>query len=155
MLHRHLLEKKIGLRVGEGGEEAASAKVHPDGLEPLAQASVDVEDKGAVGDDLAQVNKHVLCALHLPAVFGDRLPWTKLRNFASRSRVRVSLLLRNWDSTASQATWDVESCAEMEVARSFVMMPVIHDLTTQSMHCQSGNEGPGDLARRDLAVSTS
>ena len=56
---------------------------------------------------------------------------------------RVSLLLRNWDSIASQATWAVESCVEMEAARSFVMVPEIHDLTTQSMHCQSGKEGAG------------
>ena len=70
--HHHLLKKETGLRVDEGGEGAPSMKMHPDGLEPLAQAANDVEDEGAVSDDLAQVSKHVRHALHLLAALGYR-----------------------------------------------------------------------------------
>jgi len=72
VLHRHLLEEEISLRVNKGGERAPLAKMHPDGLESLVQTADDVEDEGAVGDGLAQVLEHVRHALHLLAVLGDR-----------------------------------------------------------------------------------
>jgi hypothetical protein len=72
VLHRHLLEEEISLRIDEGGEGTPPTKMHPDGLEALVQTADDVEDEGAVGDGLAQVLKHVRHALHLLAVRSDR-----------------------------------------------------------------------------------
>jgi hypothetical protein len=47
---------------------------------------------------------------------------------ASRSRARVSRLLKNWDSIASHASLAVEFLAEIVSTRSSVMVLRIQDL---------------------------
>ena len=71
VLHHHLLKEEISLRVDEGVEGTPPAKMHPDGLEPLIQAADDVEDEGAVGDDLAEGREIVSHLLQAAAVVGD------------------------------------------------------------------------------------
>ena len=47
------------------------SKMKTNGNEALIQTADDIEDEGAVADDLAQVRKHVGHALHLLAVLSD------------------------------------------------------------------------------------
>ena len=69
-VHRHLLQEEIRLGLEEGGEGAPAPEMHADVLEPLVQAANDVEDKSAVGDDLAQ-GAELLHLLQLLAIISD------------------------------------------------------------------------------------
>ena len=53
------------------------------------------------------------------------------------------LLVEELGLNSKPATRAVESRGEMEAARLLVMVPKIHDLTTQSMRTQSGKFGAG------------
>ena len=70
MFHRELRKEEVGLGTDVGGEGAPATKVHADSLEPLAEATNDIKNEGAVADGLTQVYKHVGHAFHLLVVLG-------------------------------------------------------------------------------------
>ena len=70
VLHGEFLEDEILTRLQEGGERFGPAKERPNVAGALVEAVDDVEDKGAVRDDLAE-GREIIGHLQLAAVLGD------------------------------------------------------------------------------------
>jgi len=72
VLHGEFLEDGIFTHLQEGGEGFGPAEERPDTAEALVEAADDVEDEGAIGDDLAEGYEIIGHLLQLAAVLGDR-----------------------------------------------------------------------------------
>jgi len=71
VLHGEFLEDEILTRLQEGRERFGPAKERADVAEALVKAADDVEDEGAVRDDLADGREIIGHLLQLAAVLGD------------------------------------------------------------------------------------
>ena len=82
--HGEFLKDEVLTGFQERGEGLGSAKKRADVGEALVEAADDVEDEGAVGDDLTEGREIIGHLLQLAAVsVMERSPWTKLRNCVS------------------------------------------------------------------------
>lgn len=72
MHHVDLLEEELIADGGEGGEQVGTAEMDVDVVVPLVEATKQVQDQGAVTDDLTKINEIIGHHLELLTVVVDR-----------------------------------------------------------------------------------